>query len=187
MPKPTTRYLTTRAAADILGVTAPTVIKWVEGGRLDAHLTPGGHRRISIEEVERFASEQRVGPTGDRSFSRTDTGGTRVLVIDRDLDFAEMVAEYLQLQGDFRVGYACNPIEAGFQAGHLKPDFILYDVDAVGIDIYALKKLVENVQVLLVTSIWKPEVDAMQAELGALGVIEKPVKLDQIVEVIQIG
>lgn len=184
MPKSTTRYLTTRAAADILGVTPPTVIKWVEVGRLAAHLTPGGHRRIAEDEVERFAVEQQVTPPGTVKGALFEKGVTRVLVIDREPDFSEMVAEYLQLNGLFRVGYACSAIEAGFQAGHMKPDAILYDVDAVGIDIHAIRRMVPEGRILLVTSIWRPEIETMRAELEAVAVVEKPVKLDQLLTVI---
>jgi len=183
--KTTPRYLTTRAAAEILGVTAPTVIKWVEVGRLAAHLTPGGHRRIAAEEVERFSVEQRVKTGISAGLRPNEIGITRVLVIDRELDFSEMVAEYLQLKGAFRVEYARSAIEAGFQAGRMSPDVILYDVDAAEIDIYTLRTMVPAARILLVTPIWKPEVEAMRIELGAVGVIEKPAKLDQLLEVIQ--
>ena len=43
---------------------------------------------------------------------RSDDGLTRVLIIDREQDFAEMVAEFLQYKGTFRVAHATNAMMA---------------------------------------------------------------------------
>ena len=108
------RYLTTRDAADILGVTAPTVIKWVESGRMSAHRTPGGHRRIALEEVHRFAKSRGVAIESEGRYRKADSEAMRVLIIDREVDFAEMVSEYLQMKGVFFIGRPQSAIEAGF-------------------------------------------------------------------------
>lgn len=50
--------VTTSQAADLLGVAVSTVQKWVELGQLPSWKTPGGHRRIPLEEV------QKLLPTG---------------------------------------------------------------------------------------------------------------------------
>jgi len=48
---------TTHQAAEILGVTPITVIRWIEKGALTCLKTLGGHRRIQREELERLARE----------------------------------------------------------------------------------------------------------------------------------
>jgi excisionase family DNA binding protein len=41
-----TAYLTPRQAADIIGMSEKTVARLVDAGKLEATITPGGHRRI---------------------------------------------------------------------------------------------------------------------------------------------
>jgi len=47
-------YLTTRDAADMLGVSLGTIQKMVESGELVAWKTAGGHRRIKFQSVEKY-------------------------------------------------------------------------------------------------------------------------------------
>ncbi len=49
------RYFSTHEVGGILGVTASSVVKWANEGRLKAFSTPGGHRRISSADLIRFA------------------------------------------------------------------------------------------------------------------------------------
>jgi excisionase family DNA binding protein len=44
--------LTTGRAAELLGVTPDTVLRWVRKGRLAAHQTAGGHCRIRLEDLK---------------------------------------------------------------------------------------------------------------------------------------
>lgn len=59
--------ITTPEAARLLGVTAMTVIRWVDQGRLECAVTPGGHRRFARGEIERFRQAQ-GGRSDDMSF-----------------------------------------------------------------------------------------------------------------------
>lgn len=47
-----TEIVTTRQAADMLGVAVSTVQKWVELGKLTSWKTPGGHRRIPLTAIQ---------------------------------------------------------------------------------------------------------------------------------------
>lgn len=53
--------LSVRAAADLLGVHVDTVRRWTEEGRLPDTRTPGGHRRIPREAVERLRAGAGTG------------------------------------------------------------------------------------------------------------------------------
>ena len=44
-------FLTTSEAAQILNVTRPTIISWIEDGRLSSHMV-GTHRRLLVQEVQ---------------------------------------------------------------------------------------------------------------------------------------
>ncbi len=48
-------------ASRILGVSEPALRQWTDEGRIKAFITPGGHRRYSVDELKRFlASRQKL-------------------------------------------------------------------------------------------------------------------------------
>jgi len=61
-----------REAAVRLGISYPTLKKWIYGGKLRTVTTPGGHHRIPESELERFIprSEIKPGPQRRRNLRR---------------------------------------------------------------------------------------------------------------------
>ena len=51
------KFLTTSDAAQICGVAHTTVIRWITEGKLKAHETPGGHRRIVQGDLVLFMKQ----------------------------------------------------------------------------------------------------------------------------------
>ena len=74
---PGARMLTTREAAQRLGVSLRTVQLWVEADILPAARTPGGHRRIPHNAVEALALSTGLG---GEPLARTERGGVRPAV-----------------------------------------------------------------------------------------------------------
>ena len=87
-------FVTTAQLATLMGVTAPTIIKWVRQGRIAATTTPGGHRRIATAEVERLLQESQVAKS---ALQANPKQVQRVLIVESEVDFADMVVEYLLL------------------------------------------------------------------------------------------
>jgi excisionase family DNA binding protein len=44
-------YVTVGDAADILGVSATTIVRMFDEGLIDGHVLPSGHRRINAESL----------------------------------------------------------------------------------------------------------------------------------------
>lgn len=61
-----------REAAARLGISYPTLKKWIYSGKLRTVTTPGGHHRVPESELERFIprGEIKAGPTGRRNFRK---------------------------------------------------------------------------------------------------------------------
>jgi molybdopterin-binding protein len=61
-----------REAAVRLGISYPTLKKWIYTHKLRTVTTPGGHHRIPESELERFIpkSEVKTGPESRRDFRR---------------------------------------------------------------------------------------------------------------------
>jgi len=51
------RLLSTRELSDALGVSESSLKRWIDGGRIIASRTSGGHRRIAIDDALRFIRE----------------------------------------------------------------------------------------------------------------------------------
>jgi excisionase family DNA binding protein len=54
--------ITLGEAAEALGVSASTLRRWEENGRIHAVRTPGGHRRFTVAEVTRLNAERGTAP-----------------------------------------------------------------------------------------------------------------------------
>lgn len=70
--------LTTRAAANILGVSVSTAQLWIESGAIASWKTPGGHRRVRLSAVMELLERQQGRP------SNTDSGAVPDAGMDQD-------------------------------------------------------------------------------------------------------
>jgi len=69
--------LTTRQAAAHCRVSIPTLRRWIPAPDLSAHLTPGRHRRIDLDEFQRFLRAQ-----GRPAYPVAAEPRIRVLLVD---------------------------------------------------------------------------------------------------------
>ena len=179
----TPSFYTTKQAADLLGVSAPTVIKWVEEGRLRAHRTPGGHRRIPVDALHSFESEcnQRLGKPTRHGMGKG--GQTRVLVVDPEHDYSDLVSEYFRLQGDVRVIQATDPLTVGFQIGAFEPHVVVFDISCPRIhvrEIIQLASRLSGLRVVLLSTSWSGELRGITADHPDVVAVQKPLKLDKL-------
>lgn len=68
MPKKSPNLLKPREAAQILGISYPTLKQWIYQGKLRTAKTAGGHHRVPESEIDRFLS---------RTLRRVDLGERR--------------------------------------------------------------------------------------------------------------
>lgn len=55
------RWLSLGPASRLVGVDPDTLRRWADDGRIEAFVTPGGHRRFDRRAIERLASTRRSG------------------------------------------------------------------------------------------------------------------------------
>lgn len=180
-------YYTTHQVAKFLGVSLPTVVNWVKSGLLDAHKTPGGHRRIAHNDVIAFARDNDY-PLA-RELLATGSGPCRVLVVDDETDFSEMVRDYLRIKGGYEVEVADSGFQAGFTVARFKPDLILMDIMMPGMDGFEVHRMLRNdpetkhIPVLACTAYRDSDMDRRVRDEGFDGFVEKPLKLERLLEV----
>ena len=188
--KPTSeKLLTTREVAELLGVTAPTVISWVKKGHLCASLTPGGHRRVAMSEVVRFADVSGSVLLGNHTQGyRLASRDLRILILDGDAEFSEMVVEFLNLQPHMTGKSAIGAIDVGYQLGTFRPDVVLCGVDVPGVQVQAVIEIAmqaPKTRVYLLTSNQTQQDVLLSKDLQVEGVLEKPLKLDDLLALIR--
>jgi excisionase family DNA binding protein len=103
-------FYTTHDAARLLGVSLPTVVNWIAARRLRAHRTPGGHRRISREDLAAFMV--RHGMPLPEELCGAAPARRKVLVLGEPGPAREGLVRQLAA-----AGYAAEQASPGFAAG----------------------------------------------------------------------
>jgi excisionase family DNA binding protein len=81
--------------ARVLGVSANTVRRWTDVGRIAAHRSPGGHRRYLADDVQALLPSEEGGATahpGDFAELRRQTQDLRA-VVHTGLDLMSLFAD----------------------------------------------------------------------------------------------
>lgn len=114
-----------------LGVSVPTVQRWVDLGHLKAWKTVGGHRRIDAESAEVFIRMQ----TQRRGGEATDAAAAAavlpflVLVVDDNPDDRDLLCALVDIAlPGAHVVCAANGFDALIEVGKAMPDLIVTDL-----------------------------------------------------------
>lgn len=188
--------LSTREAAERLGVALRTVQLWVEGGVLPAWKTAGGHRRISRAAVERLIGERSAALSGDSqrgglsglSGSAPADLRMKLMVVEDEPDLLRLFT--LVIAGwdlPIDVTPAGNGFEALLRMGQDCPDLLVTDLNMPGMDgfkmIASLRGLgasFDDMDIVAVTGLSVDEIDRRGGLPAGVRVFHKPVPFDEI-------
>lgn len=182
-------YYTTYQVSKILGVSLPTVVNWVNDDRLKAHRTPGGHRRIARSDLIAFAQECNY-PLSEEFLSESN-GRRRVLIVDDEQDFSDMVRDYLSIKGQMDVEVADSGFGAGYTVARFKPDIILMDIMMPDIDGFEVLQMLRNskdtqrIPIIACTAFRDAQIERRIQEEDFDGFIQKPLRLDDLLTLLQ--
>ena len=108
-----------------LGVSVPTVQRWVDLGHLKAWKTVGGHRRIDAESAEAFIRVQMQQRGGEAEPAVPFS----VLVVDDNLDDRDLLCALVEIAvPGARIVVAANGFDALIEVGKAMPDLIVTDI-----------------------------------------------------------
>ncbi len=115
---------TTHEIAKFCDVYPSSVLHWINEGKLRAHVTPGGHRRVAREELIRFLKQfQMPIPAELRA------GRRRVLIVDDEPEMARMLEKIFRMHAEvFDVEASSSGIDALIKIGQSPPDLVVLDV-----------------------------------------------------------
>ncbi|PIS47910.1 MAG: hypothetical protein COT17_01010 [Elusimicrobia bacterium CG08_land_8_20_14_0_20_51_18] len=124
------KFFTTSEAAEMCGVAHTTVIRWITEGRLKAHETPGGHRRIGESELVSFLKQFNIpvpASLGD--------GRCRILAVDDDKGVLKLLRRvFYAYSKEMELETTGNGMEALVMLGRKRFDILILDVAMPGMD-----------------------------------------------------
>ncbi len=134
------RKYTTAEVAAMLGVSYATINNWIRKGKLSAYQTPGGHRRVTQEELLKFLKiyEMPVPP------ELSEISPVEILVVDDEKSFLAAVKRWFHRFTDYKVTTTHSPIEALLIAGESRPALMLLDILMPGMDGIEVCKAVKS-------------------------------------------
>ena len=184
-------HCTTIEAARILGLAVRSVQLMVDRGELQAWKTPGGHRRISRQSVERWRSGDREAsdpPTATGNHPSAPppppprgSGPVKLLLIEDSMHFQNLVTLLVRRQfPEVDLRTANDGIAGLIMAGQFQPDVLMVDLLLPGIDGATLLAglraypLFERLQVVVITSLEPDELAPYAFALDGVPVVHKP-------------
>ncbi len=196
-------YYTTLEVAKILGMAVRSVQLMVDRGDLQAWKTPGGHRRITRESLERWIQGSRAGVTGVAALHGSPEGRSsgrrrpavhvpRILLIEDSSHFQNLVAMLVKQRFpavDLHIAH--DGITGLVSFGHLQPDLIIVDILLPGIDgatmITGLRRhaLFGQCKLIVLTSLDEEQRAPYAFALDGVPVVHKPRLVQELPPLIQ--
>lgn len=172
----------TSEVAKYCHVTADTIRKWAEAGRIHVFKTPGGHRRIRRDDLVRFLRENKIPVHED-----LDNAGIRVLVVDDEKAVVSVIRRFLERsQTPFQIEVALDGFEAGHQVATFRPNVIFLDLRLPGMDGFEVCRRIKsdpdssNCHIISMTGYYEGDVAQRIVEMGASMLLQKPFTPDDL-------
>lgn len=171
-------------AADYCGVSFMTVKRWILAGKLEAYKTPGGHYRITKQNLQTFMLKNKIPISEDDNIINK-----KILLVDDDDELRKSLEKYLKRQ-HFEVATASDGYEACLLLNKFTPDIAILDLVMPNMDGFRLCKLIkENSEtrelILIVLTGYANEENVKRAyEFGVDKVLSKPIKVDDLLDFI---
>jgi excisionase family DNA binding protein len=178
----TKQSFSTSEVAKYCHVTADTICKWAEAGRIQVFKTPGGHRRIRRTDLIRFLRENSIPIHDD-----LDQSGIKILVVDDEKSVISVIRRFLERsKTPFQIEMAGDGYEAGTQVAIFKPNVIFLDLRLPGIDGFEVCRRIKNnpetadTSIIAMTGYYEGDVAQRIVELGAAMLLQKPFTPDDL-------
>lgn len=174
---------TTGEAAEICKVSQQTIIRCFDSGRVEGFRVPGSRfRRIPRQNLIKFMKENSI------PLDNIESGKKKVLIVDDDAEIVELMTDVLVRDGRFDVKTASSGYEAGIQTQQFRPDVILLDYmlpDVNGnVVCHTIKQNpeFENIKIIIVSGVIKPEEIEDLLSSGAEDFIKKPFNIVELTD-----
>ncbi len=123
------KVFTSGEVASICGVSADTVSRWFDLGQIEGYrLGTGGDRRIPYASLRRFMTTHGI------PLDRLDDNEQRILVVDDDPYYLDVIPALLSKTGDYTISVASNGYDAGALVVETNPHVVILDIQLTDMD-----------------------------------------------------
>lgn len=170
--------LTTHEVAKTLNVYTNTVIHWMNTGKLNGYRTPGGHRRVLREELERFIRENKLEECVKKSRTK------KILIVEDDADAMDLYIKILENE-DYEIKKSFSGFSSGV-AVEFKPDLIILDIMLPDLDGYKICELIRKspetagTRIMVISAISDSRKIRKMIKLGADEYLIKPFSIAEL-------
>jgi excisionase family DNA binding protein len=173
-------YISTREAAELLGISLRTAQLWVENGALLAWKTTGGHRRILLHSVQKILDE-RVRSAID--LVRAPDARLKVAIVEDDPDVVTLLQ--MMLTG---LDFPCDvqTRSDGFKGlillGTFRPDVLIADLNMPDMDGFRMLRSIQGSEfapraIIVTTALSASEITERGGVPAEALVLQKPYPL----------
>lgn len=182
--------LTSHEAGLLLQVNPSSINNWVRAGRITAFRTPGGHLRIRAADLVQFLARYNM------PIPRNLSGASkrRLLIVDDDQRHLNSLRRVFKPHAArVEVALVSNGIDALVQVGLFRPHAIILDVfmpDIDGLEVCRRLKAspeTKHMQIIVSSGHLTPELEKKALKAGALRCINKPIKVETVLEDLGLG
>ncbi len=178
----TKQSFSTSEVAAYCHVTADTIRKWAEAGRITVFKTPGGHRRIRREDLTRFLHENNIPVHADLR-----DNGVKILVVDDEKSVISVIRRFLEhSKTSFEIRIAMDGFKAGQHVGTFSPTVVFLDLRLPGLDGFEVCRRIKaspetaETSIIAMTGYYEVDVANRIMELGAATCLRKPFTPDDL-------
>jgi excisionase family DNA binding protein len=181
------KFLKTNEAARYLGVSRSSLTNWVKQGLLGSGVTPGGHYRFTLDELNSFAERRGLNLPGEP----LEKTSAKILIIDDDEGFREFLKDALEDFSGCFIKETVDGMQGALLAGSWEPDLIILDIrmpNMNGVEFLRLLRQdskTSRISVIVASAYLSAEVRKEVEDLDADIILEKPVRLAKLVASVQ--
>lgn len=186
------QWISTKQAAELLGVSQRTIQNWVDSGKLKSSRTAGGHRRLNPEDVKNLLQANHF-PGTISTISTVQVKTTladeqlRILIVEDDISLLRLCElRFAEFAIPHALYLAANAYQGLIIVGKYQPHIIFTDLKMPQIDglqmIREIIKLPEmqQTQIVVVTGLEAKDIMEMGQLPEGLMVLPKPIPFNTV-------
>jgi len=180
------RVFTTGEVAAVCGVSADTVSRWFDLGQIDGYrLGPGGDRRIPYDSLRKFMLSHGI------PLERLEEGERRVLVVDDDPYYLDIIPSVLTRNEDYAVLTASTGFDAGAMVVEHNPQVVILDIHLSDMDGRMVCERIKgraetrNTRILGISGFLDDDEAAGLSDYGFDDFLKKPFQIDELSDRVQ--
>jgi excisionase family DNA binding protein len=185
------QWISTKQAAELLGVSQRTIQNWVDNGKLKSSRTAGGHRRLNPDDVKNVLQAHHFpnvfSVNSARQLGPQEGEQLRVLIVEDDLSILRLCElRFAEFSIPHTLYLAANAYQGLIMVGKYQPHVIFTDLRMPQIDglqmIREIIKLPEMQQtrIVVVTGLEAKDIMTMGQLPEGLMVLPKPIPFNTV-------